>query len=468
MENYYFLLQAVISGRSLPNDEVESDDHIEDKTSIELSEDTGTTGLENKDTDLGNVDTSLDNESKLQKQLTDQSNLELSLSETHESKLELLDNNLDTENKSEASLWEQLTDQSNLSVTLPEIHESEVHLPDTNTHVYLENESEPSLQEKLTDQSNSVLAVSEIHESEVKPIDDNNFSEDKSETEEESVDHSKSLAALSESTEVKVIKSINHNIYSNPGSEELNTCFSEEHENATHSGNSEEHHSCDSEDHHSCDLEEYIICHSSDRDWPLAKENSAVVNFLAIEDKYFENGDFCFFLKESDTGQVRLYLKYALNDSTKEIVIPEGEFGKLFTMEWKEDLILESSEELGNLLQNCLVNLEDSVDKLRWEDVVASVGPFHHGNVRLKQSFMSRPKLTSDLGNNKSKNSESALAKNVFNSESGYNVTLPAAHCDRPHLNGKEGGLEVSVARTHRQNLPYHAAVSTNNQGKQY
>ena len=225
------------------------------------------------------------------------------------------------------------------------------------------------------------------------------------------------------------------------------TCVLEDKENLTHSTESSK----------------WIYCDSVENNWPFVIDDNVLVNFLELENKYFENGDFSFFVKESDTGQVRLYLKYFVNGNSAEVIIPEGEFGKLFTMEWKEDFLSESSEDLGASLQNCLVSLEDSVDKLRWENVVASMGPFHHGNVRLKHSLMSRPGNSAGVSN---ANHESALPKHVFSSEAGYNGNAPGSDCDKRPANCRNAGEDHSVGRQRWQNASYRSAISPNSQGK--
>ena len=226
---------------------------------------------------------------------------------------------------------------------------------------------------------------------------------------------------------------------------------------------------CDLEDRenliHSTESSDYFSCDIVENNWPLAIDDNVIVNFLELEDKCFEDGDFSFFVKESDSGKVGLYVKYFVNGSYREVLIPEGEFGNLFTMEWQDEFLSESSEDLGASLQNCLVSLEDSVDKLRWENVVASMGPFHHGNVKLKHSLMSKPGNSSGVSNT---NHDSAFPKHVFSSDSGFNRNSPRSDCDKRPANfvGDKGDYS-SVGRQGWQNTSYHSAVSRNSQGKE-
>ena len=296
---------------------------------------------------------------------------------------------------------------------------------------------ESELRDTLTETTEQDLRLSEVSDSEDKPV-----------VSKDSEDQFKVLEVVLENSEDKTAES----------DQETNKALTEKSTSVD---------VCELKDKEglicTCDSNKEVNNHWLERSWPCAAENGALVNFLEIEDKDFENGDFCFFLKESDTGQVRLYLKYFINDHSSELVIPEGEFGKLFTMEWKDDFISESSEDLGHSLQNCLVSLEDSVDKLRWENVVASMGPFHHGSVRLKQSLMAKPGNSGFGGNSSS--SESALPKHVFNSQLGYNGR--SSNCDRRHSNG-EGGASEDVFRSRWQNASYRSAVSSNSQGKSH
>jgi hypothetical protein len=88
-------------------------------------------------------------------------------------------------------------------------------------------------------------------------------------------------------------------------------------------------------------------------------------------------------------GRVRLMLKYLSESESdaggppggpREIAVLESEFGHLFTMDWRESVKVGSDEELGRMLQQCLVVVEDSVQRLRWEDVTDAAGGGHRGH----------------------------------------------------------------------------------------
>lgn len=133
--------------------------------------------------------------------------------------------------------------------------------------------------------------------------------------------------------------------------------------------------------------------------WPLVYHSHVIVNLSDFDN--FESGDFSFIVKQRDKGKVGLWVKYCVGSVTREIHIPVSKFGKIFTMEWKEEILSDSTEVLGEALRNCLAALEDSTEKLRWEDVVPHTGQLNHSNrhrsstsVQNKEFSVSCPEYT--------------------------------------------------------------------------
>lgn len=125
--------------------------------------------------------------------------------------------------------------------------------------------------------------------------------------------------------------------------------------------------------------------------WPLVCDSHVIVNLTDAPWDKFKSGDFYLHVKQTESKTVGLWVSFCIGNITGEIQIPESDFGKIFTMEWKEEVLPDTTEELGKVLRNCLVMLEDSTEKLRWEDVVPQTGQFHHGSTRLKQSNVHSP-----------------------------------------------------------------------------
>ena len=120
--------------------------------------------------------------------------------------------------------------------------------------------------------------------------------------------------------------------------------------------------------------------------WPLVCSSHVIVNFNDLSWEKFGSGDFYFYVKQTHSKKVGLWVKFCVGSVNREIYVPESKFGKIFTMEWQEDIMSESSEILVDALKNCLAILEDSTEKLRWEEVVPVTGQFVHGNIRQKKT----------------------------------------------------------------------------------
>lgn len=134
--------------------------------------------------------------------------------------------------------------------------------------------------------------------------------------------------------------------------------------------------------------------------WPLACDSHVIVNLADAPLDKFKSGDFYLHVKQTESKTVGLWVSFCIGNITGEIQIPESSFGKIFTMEWKEEALPDTTEELGKVLRKCLVMLEDSTEKLRWEDVVPQTGQFHHGSARLKQSSVNSPGLNGSYTEN--------------------------------------------------------------------
>ncbi|XP_053401471.1 uncharacterized protein LOC123550592 isoform X2 [Mercenaria mercenaria] len=112
--------------------------------------------------------------------------------------------------------------------------------------------------------------------------------------------------------------------------------------------------------------------------WPLICHSHVIVNLSDISWDKFRSGDFYFLVKQKGANTVGLWIKFCIGSVCREIQVPESKFGKIFTMEWKEEILSDSTEVLGEALRNCLALLEESTEKLRWEDVVPNTGQFNH------------------------------------------------------------------------------------------
>lgn len=153
-------------------------------------------------------------------------------------------------------------------------------------------------------------------------------------------------------------------------------------------------HSCENEDisdnsSHICDIVKDSCDFSCDNYWPLVWNSNVIVNLLELSRDKFKCGDLNLFVKLTESDNVVLCVKYQVGISVDEIEIPESQFGQIFTMDWKDEIVSGSTNELGEDLKYCLASLEDSIERLRWQEVVPKSAGFRHGNhgdVKMKNS----------------------------------------------------------------------------------
>ena len=122
-------------------------------------------------------------------------------------------------------------------------------------------------------------------------------------------------------------------------------------------------------------------------EWPLVSHSNVIVNFANISWDKIENGDFYLYVKkvECPVADIGLWVKFCVGYVQSEVEIPVSKFGNVFTMEFKEDILLDKTDMLGDSLHHCLTGLEDSINKLRWQDVVPRTGQFNHVSCHLRQ-----------------------------------------------------------------------------------
>ena len=82
-------------------------------------------------------------------------------------------------------------------------------------------------------------------------------------------------------------------------------------------------------------------------------------------------GDFYIYVCQVSSGQCQLALKYRSGLGIKEDVVPCSDLKEVFTMEYVNRFRTSTDDDLGHMLENCLVVFEDSVERLKWEEVTS-------------------------------------------------------------------------------------------------
>lgn len=113
----------------------------------------------------------------------------------------------------------------------------------------------------------------------------------------------------------------------------------------------------------------HCTCH---RSWPLAHERCVIVHLQDLSQSELAIGEFYLYIAEFDPGQVQLVLKYCSNDGGHELHVLDCRMERILTMDWLENLKVKSDTHLGRVLQRCLVALEQSIMRLRWDDLAHS------------------------------------------------------------------------------------------------
>ena len=183
--------------------------------------------------------------------------------------------------------------------------------------------------------------------------------------------------------------------------------------------------------------------------WPLVVKEGVVINLVDLSIPKLSVGDIYFYLKQDESGQIALWVKYCLAEKVIEKCVPESMFGCIFSMDWLEEFPMESTKDIGESLHSCLVILEDSIEKLRWQDIVPYIGQKNRGKVRLKQSQINSPRVQSpssvrstktmkDLQNSCVKCDKLSESAGSFNIDKGSNSFMLS---DKRSLSNSEGEL---------------------------
>ncbi|KAL4234273.1 Pleckstrin y domain containing [Mactra antiquata] len=204
-----------------------------------------------------------------------------------------------------------------------------------------------------------------------------------------------------------------------------------------------------------------------DNFWPLVHNSSVIVNFIeCARDKFF-NGDLNLFVKLDESNNIVLCVKYLIGNTANEIDLSESQFGKIFTMEWKDELVSDSTDELGEVLKSCLASLEDSTEKLRWQEVVLQSVAYrrgtgsssgNHGDKSKKSSVQCSRSHGVSHDNGKSvKNDRNNCLKCDYSSNQGsylsYNDNHKCSDKTTPHSLGYHKSLEFNKVLTDSPDL---------------
>ncbi|XP_021379312.1 puratrophin-1-like isoform X3 [Mizuhopecten yessoensis] len=110
---------------------------------------------------------------------------------------------------------------------------------------------------------------------------------------------------------------------------------------------------------------EPCVIHSN---WPLSYKGSVLIHLGDLDLQDLSSGEFYFYIGHTFSGQLHLILKYRSDVGIQEVVVLDNELQEMFTMDWLK-VKVRSSEDLGQLLQQCLVGFEESLARLVLQDV---------------------------------------------------------------------------------------------------
>ncbi|XP_052232622.1 pleckstrin homology domain-containing family G member 4B-like isoform X3 [Dreissena polymorpha] len=171
------------------------------------------------------------------------------------------------------------------------------------------------------------------------------------------------------------------------------------------------------------------VCDKCDK-WPVVCKSYVVLHLSPISRDKLKSGDFYFYVKVNDsTKAAELWVQYCNSSGKKgELKVPTEDFGYIFTMDWKSEM-RSADEDLGDTLRDCLTTLEESIHRLKWQEILPTMGNYTHSGVKLKQSSIHCSVMEGDrVKNLKDQQNNCMKCVNRNNSDFGNNFHGPMHH----------------------------------------
>ncbi|XP_062574245.1 pleckstrin homology domain-containing family G member 4B-like isoform X2 [Saccostrea cucullata] len=113
--------------------------------------------------------------------------------------------------------------------------------------------------------------------------------------------------------------------------------------------------------------EEWCNCGNHDL-WPVCFNENIVIHLRKLSEHSLNVGDFYVYVSVLNSNEPCLNVCYSTPSGIKEQVISDRDIDRFFAMEILNRTSSCSDEELGHMLQRCLVLFEGSVQHLKWDE----------------------------------------------------------------------------------------------------
>lgn len=140
--------------------------------------------------------------------------------------------------------------------------------------------------------------------------------------------------------------------------------------------------------------------------WPVCCQGSIIIHLQDIRN--LSPGQQYIYFKRSTGGQIHLALKYYSNYGLQDVILRNNcEIGNTLNMEWSNRFKMRSDDDLGKLLQRTMSTFEDSIQRIKLEDVADSCRDCKRNRQmtdnsvkRFQSTVTNRPKFMNRTGNN--------------------------------------------------------------------
>lgn len=102
--------------------------------------------------------------------------------------------------------------------------------------------------------------------------------------------------------------------------------------------------------------------------WPVCHKENIVIHLRKLSEHSLNIGDFYVYVSVLNSGEPHLNVCYNTPSGVKEQVLCDRDIQVFFAMEVFNRTSSCSDEELGRMLQRCLVLFEGSVQHLKWDE----------------------------------------------------------------------------------------------------
>ena len=110
--------------------------------------------------------------------------------------------------------------------------------------------------------------------------------------------------------------------------------------------------------------------------WPLCEGGRILIHLNPPSHASLGNGDSYFCLsRQADPRAAQLCLRHMRNGKVEEYAILEGDYNKIFTMDWLQNVNTRDPLDLVSLMEHCMAAAESGVRRMGWDRFALSPRP---------------------------------------------------------------------------------------------